>query len=807
VKWNGLCLLLAAAAARLAAQPAGAEFFENKIRPMLATNCYGCHSSKLKSPMGGLSLDTKGGLLTGGGSGPVIVAGKPEASLLLRALRYKDLPKMPPAGKLPDSVIQDFEQWIAAGAPDPRTETAAAGAPPAGPRVIDFAQGRKWWAFQPVRELPPPPVKDAAWAKSKLDSFILAKLESNGLKPSPEADARTLVRRLYVDLVGYKPTYEEVETYANDPSPTRYEKLVDRLLASPQYGERWARYWLDVARYAEDGLAGAQYTYAWRYRDWLIDAFNKDLPYNRFLELQLAADQMLDASRGNLGPLGYIGLGAVEHKEFKLSKDVIEGLMLDEWDERLDAVSRGMMGLTVACARCHDHKFDPISNKDYYAMAGVFASTTPAVRPLTTVDPEVEKRFIWARQRYADLSGGISNLSGNQDIDQKTAAEKIAQYRAEQARLKPELEAIRDQHPELADQVTRTLAPPKNPGGGRGGPSMQEAQAPYVNAVYDAGLWLDGSHPDYTMVDIHPGEPRDLPVFFRGTGGTGGEIVPRRFLTVLAKNPGQPFQKGSGRLELAEDIVTDAAPLTARVIVNRVWGEHFGVGLVGTPSDFGDRGDKPTHPELLDDLTARFVAHGWSLKWLHREILLSAAYRQSSRPRADAMEKDEANQLLWRMNPRRLDVEAYRDTLLRYAGTLDPKMYGPSMDLEASGNHRRTLYARISRARLDDLLRIYDFPSPMQHSPARIDTMTPLQQLFVMNSPFIEQLSATLAGSAEKEGAPSGPTAKVRDLYRKILARDPTRAETDAALTYLNRAPAARFTQTLLATNEEIFWP
>ncbi len=362
------------------------------------------------------------------------------------------------------------------------------------------------------------------------------------------------------------------------------------------------------------------------------------------------------------------------------------------------------------------------------------------------------------------------------------------------------------EHPELADLVAKTITPKKGPGGGggRGGPSPQEMQAPYVDSVYDAGLWLDGSQPDYTMLVIKPGEPRDLPVYVRGTGGTGGEIVPRRFLTVLAKNPGQKFTHGSGRLDLAESIVSDAAPLTARVIVNRIWGENFGTYLVGTPSDFGDRGDKPTNPELLDDLTARFIANGWSIKWLQREILLSATYRQSSRPRPDAKEKDEANALQWRMNPRRLDIEAYRDTLLRSAGTLDTKMYGPSIDLEASGNTRRTLYARISRARLNDLLRIYDFPSPMQHSPSRVDTMTPLQQLFVMNSPFIEQLAATLAGPKETNAAANITADRVRDLYRKILGRDPSGAEIDSALTYLNHAPLARFTQTLLATNEEI---
>jgi len=791
----------------LSAQNPGNDLFENKIRPVLVQSCYPCHSSKLKAPMGGLALDTKAGLLTGGNSGASFTSGNPDQSLLVRALRYNDVPKMPPAGKLPEQVVKDFEQWVSAGAPDPRTEQPAPGASAGGPRVIDFAQGRKWWAFQPVKEAPAPLAKDRKWQRNKIDAFILSKLESKKLKPSPEADPRTLMSRVYVDLVGYKPTFQEVEAYVNDPSPKRYEQLVDCMLASPQYGERRARYWLDVARYAEDGLAGAQYMYAWRYRDWVIEAFNKDLPYNRFLQLQLAADQLPGATRQDLAALGYLGLGPVEHKELKLSKDVVEGLYLDEWDERLDSVSRGMLGLTVACARCHDHKFDPISKTDYYALAGVFASTQSAIRPLSNEDPNVEKQFIWARQRFSDLNGAISNLSENKDIDQKSAAEKIRLCKEELAILKPELEAMEKDHPELADLVHNTIVPKKNGGGGEGKRFVvneKEARAPYVNAVYDAGLWLDASHPDYTLVDLKPGEPRDLALYFRGTGGTGtGKTVPRTFLTVLSKTPGKPFSHGSGRLDLAESIVTDAAPLTARVIVNRVWGESFGAYLVGTPSDFGDRGDKPTNPALLDDLAARFIANGWSIKWLQREILLSSTYRQASKPRPDALEKDEANTLLWRMNPRRLDIEAFRDTLLRSASKLDLTFEGISTDLDAPENNRRTLYARISRARLNDLLRIYDFPTPMQHSPARVDTLTPLQQLFVMNSPFIEQLAKSLADSVENETG----NAKVRDLYQKVLSRNPTPGELDSALTYIDRAPVSRFTQTLLATNEEMFWP
>ncbi len=355
-------LVFGLAAFRLAAADAGTpDFFENKIRPVRYQLL---RLPRLQNEIAyrRARADTKTGMARGGNSGAIIVAGKREASMILKALRYNDLPKMPPSGKLPDAVIKDFEQWIAAGAPNPRVEAPGAVPTAGGPRVIDFAAGLKWWAFSRFVNARASRERQCL-GRTKIDSFILANLEKHALKPSPEADPRTLVTRLYIDLLGYKPTYDEIQAYVNDTSKDRYERLVEHLLASPHYGERWARYWLDVARYGEDGLAGAQYMYAWRYRDWVVDAFNQDVPYNKFLKLQLAADQMPNTPRADLAALGYLALGPVEHKELKLSKDVIEGLWLDEWDERLDAVSRGMMGLTVACARCHDHKFDPIRTK------------------------------------------------------------------------------------------------------------------------------------------------------------------------------------------------------------------------------------------------------------------------------------------------------------------------------------------------------------------------------------------------------------------------------------------------------------
>jgi hypothetical protein len=804
-------------AGQLRAQSGGDEWFEKRIRPVLADNCYACHSSKMKKPMGGLALDTKAGLRQGGVSGAALVPGKPAESLLLRVLRYNDpMLKMPPAGKLPENVIADFEQWIAAGAPDPRVDTIAVTAKPSG---IDFAKGRQWWAFQPVREMTAPSVKQASWTRTKIDRFILAKLEQNKLTPSPQANARTLILRAYLDLTGLKPSYEEVESFANDKDPRAYDKLLDRLLTSPRYGERWGRYWLDVARYAENGDTGGNrqaYPYAWRYRDWVIEAMNNDLPYDRFIKLQLAADLMPGTSRNDLRALGYLGMAPSEWKEKKLSKELIDNLLLEEWDERVDAVGRGMLGLSVACARCHDHKFDPISQKDYYALAGVFASTSPAIRPLREIDAATETKYLAARHRVTELNGLLGFLTEEKTLDQSIAKPKAEACRAEMNALKEEMKAMQAQYPELVESVTRIGAPRNQANAGKGKPdpkaqaaaaarrAEEEAKAPFINAVHDAAMDSDGSYADYTPLVIKPGAARDLPVFGRGNSAAPGEIVPRHFLTVLSKNPSDTFKRGSGRLELAEKILTDAAPLSARVIVNRVWGWHFGKHLVTTPSDFGDRGERPTHPELLDDLTARFIANGWSMKWLHREIMLSATYRQASKPRMNAAAIDEENKWLWRMNTRRLDAEALRDSLLQAAGSLKLEMYGPSQNLDVMENTRRTVYGRITRGGSSDILRLYDFPNPFQHSPTRGLTITPLQELFVLNSPFIKQLSTTLAKMVETE---ADATARVRSLYRKILLRDPNAAESKVALGYLTSATLEQFAQVLLATNEEVFWP
>jgi hypothetical protein len=821
------------------AQSAPDEFFESRIRPVLSTRCFACHSSKLAAPKGELALDTKAGMLKGGKLGPAIVPGKPSESRLLQALRYSDPHlQMPPSGKLADSIVDDFEQWIAAGAHDPRVATVAASSP--GRRVVDereLAKGRQWWAFQPVRELPTPKAAHASPARAKLDHFVLAKLQEKGLAPSAEADARTLVRRAYVDLIGLKPTYEEVEAFARDASPNRYETLIDRLLASPQYGERWARYWLDVVRYAEDNagnITNPPYPHAWRYRDWVIESLNQDVPYDRFVTLQLAADLLPGASRSDMRALGIIALGPQDHKDVRLSVDVVGTIQLNDWDERLDTVSRGILGLSVACARCHDHKFDPIRQKDYYRLLSVFASTQRALRPFFAIDPQTETRFMWIYQRMFDLHYTANLLESDPGSKPEQAARQVKTFRDELAALQAEIDAMSKTHPEIAAYITtvpypgereqtrsakgsaeraadkKTLPADLVPNTARqanalpgGGPRKRiDPKAPFLNSVYDAGLWWDDSEPDLTFFNAKPGVPRDLPLYRGGNLSSPGDPAPRGFPLVLAKEPAD-FHRGSGRLELGEKIFTDAAPLSARVIVNRVWGWHFDTHLVGTPSDFGVQGLQPTHPELLEDLSARFIANGWSLKWLHREIMLSATYRQSSQPRAEAIAADPSNQWLWRMNPRRMDIEAYRDSLLRIAGALDTTMFGPSVDIDSG--RRRTVYSTLSRGRSSaDILKLYDAPPPMAHSPMRHLTINPLQALFVMNSGFVQTLASQLAHAIENQAAPKDT---IQALYRRVFARDADPDETALGETYLSTATVARYAQALLSTNEVIFWP
>ena len=859
-------ILAAATATPLFAQTPEIEFFEAKIRPVLADRCYKCHNSEMAAPKAGLMLDTKEGIAASG----VIVPGKPDESLLIQALSYEDPTlQMPPSGKLPDTILADFSQWITRGAVDPRVaapKTATASAQYKGMSIED---GRKWWAFQSVMAVAAPKLMAShGTPANKIDNFVLAKLAEKNLKPSPRADKRTLVTRAYVDLVGYKPTFDEVQAFVNDKSPDAYAKLVDRLLASPHYGERWGRHWMDVARYAEDNptseATNPGYPYALRYRDWIVESLSAGMPYDRFVKLQLAADLMPGAARDDMRALGYVGAAPIYHHDLRLSGDVIGGFLTDDWDERIDAVSRGVLGISMGCARCHDHKFDPVTQKDYYALMGVFASTVRVERPTFPVDPKIEERYMWFQRALFDLAYSV-NLLANEGSTFTNGAEKAVKWRAQVDELKLQATTELAAYPQLIQSLERYWAPRRGGGAappaaaaaaapaaaaaagaapagrgagagarGRGAGPLAGAQAPgtpavanpaappapapaaagrggrgggstdpYMNAVFEAAQYVDASDPSYTFITYKPSESRDMPLLKAGNYANPGAVVPRGFPSVLAKGD-STFKKGSGRLELADRIFSDSPGLAARVIVNRVWGWHFGKSLVGTPSDFGTQGEKPSHPELLEDLSARFIEHGWSLKWLNREIMMSATYQQASHPRAEGLQADEANALLWRQNPRRLDSEAFRDTLVRSAGLLDAEVGGVPGDLDSDTFYRRAIYGRVSRGRSAQMMRLFDFPEPTQSAPNRDVTTSTLQQIYLMNSTFVQNLAEA---AAKKAAEASGPAAQVAALYRQILSRDPLPAETKTALAYLEKGTLARYAQVLLSTNEEIFLP
>lgn len=690
------------------------EFFERKIRPVLVARCYECHSSDADLVQGGLRVDDPQAMLRGGDSGSAISPGQPAASMLLAALRYDGM-EMPPDEPLPENVIRDFEQWIERGAVMP--EASATDVPhteAADEPEINWERARQFWAFQPpVLHHPSEIAGDegagSSWAANKLDRFVFARLSQHGLSPNPPASKRTWLRRVSFDLTGLPPTIEEVEAFLADNRPQAKLRVVDRLLASPQHGERWARIWLDVARYAEDQahIVGNNdsltYPNAYLYRDWVIHALANDMPYNDFVRDQLAADLLHPGAPERHVALGFLGLGP---KYYRRNDPEV---MADEWEDRIDTVSRGLLGLTVACARCHDHKYDPVPTADYYALAGVFASTEMFNRPL---DESVETN----------------------------------------------------------------------------GPQAKKPQ----DAVHI----------------VREGKPQDLKVMIRGDAKRLGDTVPRGFLTVLTTPQTEPaaagaFSNGSGRAALADAIADSSNPLTARVIVNRVWHQLMGAPIVATPSNFGSLGGRPSHPLLLDDLAVRFMNAGWSLKWLQREIVLSAAYGQSSEIDPVQSETDPDNQWRWRMPRRRLSLEAYRDAILSASGGLDTKIGGRSIDPQQTSTGRRTVYSEVSRLDLSPMLARFDFPDPNAHSPGRHETTTPLQKLFLLNSPFLIHHASTLAERI-RTARPTDPQ-RIAFAWQLLYGRMPTDEERELAERYVADGSRERWNglaQTLLISNE-----
>ncbi|MDB5346729.1 MAG: hypothetical protein JWP89_5106 [Schlesneria sp.] len=1185
--WPALVLLLAARG--LAAEPdqAGVEFFETKIRPVLVMHCQECHSSTSKSLKGGLQLDHRAGMLSGGDSGPAIVPEQPDNSLLVKALKYDGF-EMPPKGKLPANVVADFEQWVKMGAPDPREKPAVATT-----TKMDFAEASKLWSFQPPKQTSPPAVLQTDWPQRDLDKFVLAALEQQHLKPSDPADRRTLIRRATFDLIGLPPTPEEIEAFVNDASPQAFATVVDRLLKSPHYGERWGRHWLDVARYGEDQahtFKARNYPQGYRYRDWVVDALNQDLPYDRFISEQIASDLLGSPSDPKrLAALGLFALGPVYYQD---NGEQAKALA-DEWDDRVDTLTRGVLGLTVACARCHDHKFDPITTADYYGLAGIFASSDYQERPIVSQEvldqksvadaaakthqlqldrflddearklrptlvadipqymtaawmainqqkqkpdnkkvlakiakdqkvsevllkrwvdhlsaaaevqktrphlngwsewfakqdlktdlsndaealatiqkfaselqtivesklPQRESLFAefgenvafvkeedravvpagviplgnlfddpatvslgaavvtdkfgaaasdkslgvdrvvqgWGKQtRIAagldfeftqlgsdgsthggvindgwDASGGIRTLGQGFPSNAKRTEQGIGMhanalitfdleqlrqagllpadqrfiFRADRAGLNDDtfgnggssahLAVIvsRPHHktdvydgiiagyvngqqvqiaendrvyyfsgaipaPLKADGKFATFAVPvpadakyltlvSTGAGGPGENTISSDHAVFSGArleqdplpqpvevagqqssgqvrteadqqqarqdamllsemLYDQGLLaLPGNEVDKRLPEpalqqlsqlrseqdrlkkesdaiqvatahsLMDTKGRDLKIYLQGNPTRTGDVAPRSVPAVLTGGDKKPFDsKGSGRAELAEAIASRENPLTARVIVNRVWRGHFGFGLVRTPSNFGQLGDRPTHPELLDTLAVRFMESGWSLKTLHREIMLSSTYQQNSAYRADAAEVDPENKLLWRMNRQRLEVEPWRDAMLAVTGELDRTVGGPPINLGSGSNHRRTVYAFISRHELNELLRLFDFPDPNITSDRRSVTTVPLQQLFVLNSDFMTQRAKALAAklNANKEATDES---RIQQAFVWLYGRPPSDEELKLGLSFLSSATPEKqmsaweqYALALLGTNEFSF--
>jgi hypothetical protein len=795
--------VLAAAPDAPKLDPDAVDFFEKKIRPVLIEKCYECHSAQAKSDgklKGGLLLDSRQAAQVGGDSGPSVVPNKLDESLIIDAIRYgEDSYQMPPAGKLPDKVIADFEKWVSMGAPDPR-DTPSAAAPR---KEIDWDLARQHWSLQPPQPHTAPEVSDGERVQKPIDAFILKQLEGVGLEQADRAERNTLLRRACFDLTGLPPTIEQLDQFLNDESPDAFAKLVDRLLDSTSYGERWARHWLDVARYSEDntnmGPHNGPYPHAWRYRDWVVQALNDDVPYDEFIVRQLATDFLPETGSEDHAALGFQGLAPSYHKEVALAKLVLENRYADEWEDRVDAIGRGLLGLTLACARCHDHKYDPVTVEDYYSLASIFASCRQTTRPVIS-DEEIAKTqpvrdkvkkleeqiAEWAKQ-IKELPKEIADLEQKLKADSEATAAGVesatddanpevfdiekAQQRITEA--KALIEKAKQETPKAKAEVVELK---KTPG----------FEIPVANALTEEQVRVEEITTEKMKIVYYENKPRDLNIFIRGDAGRLGKPVQRGFLRVLSPVKNKPYTNGSGRLELARAITSRDNPLTARVIVNRVWMHHFGTGLVDSPSNFGITGSKPSHPKLLDDLAVRFMGNGWSLKWLHREIMLSSTYQQSSVPVDAAQLKtvDPDNRLLSHFNRRRLSAEAFRDSVLAASGQLDATTGGPSGDADKADFRRRTIYASVSRHKLSDTLQTFDFPDPAIHCAKRADTTTPLQQMFVLNSPFMREQAAALADRVGKN--PELTVEETTQLaHRLLFARDASATELAIAREFL----------------------
>ncbi|HYH67540.1 MAG TPA: PSD1 and planctomycete cytochrome C domain-containing protein [Urbifossiella sp.] len=778
-----LVLLLAAAGVARAdaapPDPAKREFFEKKVRPVLAGHCYGCHSADTK-PAGGLRVDDHHGLLAGGNGGPAVVPGHPEKSLLLKRVAHDAKKRMPAKGEpLSDAQLADLTQWVKDGAAWPAVRVPAT----LGKGRPGYDKLRaEHWAFRPVGTPPTPAVKDAAWPRDDIDRFILAALDVKGLRPVGDAEPVTLLRRVTFDLTGLPPTPAEVDAFVRNPS---LPALVDRLLASSAFGERWGRHWLDAARYGESTgpSRNIPYPHAWRYRDYVIDAVNADVPYDRFVREQLAGDLLAaetDAERDRLRTAtGFLALGVKDvNQRFKVRYE------MDNVDEQIDALTRSTIGLTVSCARCHDHKFDPIPTTDYYALAGILTSTdaTAGLR---------NKMGGGGLDYYAP--DGLVRLSGEAP---PAPAAVVAKAKAELDTTKKAWDAIRGT-PEGLKKAADGL------------PTQRPFRLKFEKAQADFQALTDPAARGHAVHGAREGKVGDTAVRLRGEAEKLGPVVPRGFLTAFPV-PGAPAvnPKESGRRELADWLVSPSNPLTARVAVNRVWGHLFGRGLVNTLDNFGVMGDTPSHPELLDHLAGRFVRDGWSLKRLVRTLVLTRAYGLSSEAPAANRAADPGNVLLWRHAPRRLEAEELRDAVLASAGTLDrtrpagsPAQALKMIEMrdngpEAKGVHDaadrsrvRSVYLPLLRGVTPKALEVFDPADQTLVTVQRDTTTVPGQALFLLNSPFVRRNALALA---DRLLAAKGDDAdRVTTAYRLTLGRAPSKAEVERALGFVGEYESA----------------
>lgn len=900
---------------RPAAMVVNDDFFENKVRPIFASSCYSCHTDEAS---GGLQIDTRANFEKGGDRGAEVVPGDPDKSRLIQAVEQTSALKMPRKGpKLSEEQIAILVAWVKAGAKWPAHEAAPLGTTATTGIITD--EQRKFWSFLPLHPVDPPAIAEKRyehWAKTPIDRFILADLHSEGLVPAAEADRRTLIRRATYDLTGLPPTEQEVEAFVRDRSPKAWEKVVDRLLASPRYGERWGRHWLDVARYSEDDVRGLDpkgrgympFSGAYRYRDWAIKSFNDDLPYDQFLIKQLAGDRLpykTAAERDdNLTATTYLGAGPWVWDQ----AEPVQG-RADERNERVDAVTRGMLGLTVGCARCHNHKYDPIAQKDYYRIVSIFASSTykayPVVSPAVAAaynQKVVEQATVRADLRdytmglSKDLAGALATQTADylvaswhvmgklkESVDEASSSAKLdpevldrwidylkkkhsypylkdwdamvatpdsteeearnlanafqkslLQVRADGLKIDEENQIIRDKNNVPRRRLLIDTDPGKfdtfdefcpgcqlelkalptdeaklysdifiaqsgdveerfKPGvlvftgwslTRRLGPAFQDYIASRQKQISTLDKEIDDATYPYVNGETDKPHPVDVNLNIRGNPHSLGPIIQRGFLTVLSPKDARPYTDGSGRLEFAENIAEH--PIAARVIVNRIWKWHFGTGIVNTPDNFGVMGDKPSNPELLEWLSYEFVQHGRSIKWLQREIMLSAVYQLSVDESPAAHDKDGANRLYSHFNRQRLDAEELRDSLLFVAGDLDLKnTSGPSSGF-APANLRRTVYCKVSRFRLNNYLASFDFPNPSFTAEQRFSSNVPLQQLYFMNNPFVYKQASVLAKRVE-----SLPTdqARVEQIYEYTFQRKPSAEEIQLGLKFLSSTP------------------